>query len=83
VSPRARQVTVRVLVVLASILAVLTLVTGYVRRTVVDSDQFANRATVALHDDSVRTLIAEQITAVNFYREGDLFRVVDRLNRVR
>jgi hypothetical protein len=28
----------------------------------VDSDQFANRATVALRDDSVRSLIAEQVT---------------------
>ena len=32
----------------------------YVRRAVVDADQFANRATAALQDDSVRSLIAER-----------------------
>jgi hypothetical protein len=41
---------------------VLAIVAGYARHAVVDSDQFANRATVALNDDSVRTLIAEKIT---------------------
>ena len=40
----------------------LALVVGYVRRAAVDSDQFANRATVALGDPSVRSLIAEQVT---------------------
>ena len=32
------------------------------RHAAVDSDQFANRATAALRDDSVRSLIAEKIT---------------------
>ena len=41
---------------------VLALVAGYVRRAAVDSDQFANRATAALRDDSVRSLIAEKVT---------------------
>ena len=48
--------------VLASLVAVLALVAGYARQTVVNSDQFANRATAALRDDSVRSLIAEKIT---------------------
>ena len=36
-------------------LVALALVAGYARRAVVDSDQFANRATAALRDDSVRS----------------------------
>ena len=72
-SPRARQITTRVLVVLASVCIVLALVAGYVRRAVVDSDQFANRATVALRDDSVRSLIAEKVTdEVVLKQERDL-----------
>src|SRR6266545_4629511 len=41
---------------------VLALVAGYARRAVVDSDQFANRATAALNDDNVKTLVADRIT---------------------
>ena len=41
---------------------VLALMAGYVRRAAVDSDQFANRATVAMSDESVRSLIAERVT---------------------
>src|SRR5919197_513110 len=52
----------RALVVLASVAMVLAIVAGYARRAVVDSDQFSNRATVALGDPSVRTLIADKIT---------------------
>jgi hypothetical protein len=52
----------RTLVVLASVGMVLALAAGYARRAVVDSDQFANRATVALSDDNVKSLIAERIT---------------------
>jgi hypothetical protein len=58
----SRRLLARALVVLASVAIVLALVVGYTRRAVVDSDQFANRATVALRDDSVRSLIAQQIT---------------------
>ena len=50
------------LVVLASVALVLALVAGYARRTVVDSDQFANRATAALDDDNVKSLVADKIT---------------------
>jgi hypothetical protein len=57
-----RQVAVRALVVAASLVLVLALIAGYVRRAGVDSDQFANRATVALRDDSVRSLIADKVT---------------------
>ena len=52
----------RALVVLSSCLLVLALVAGYVERAAFDSDQFANRATEALRDDSVRSLIAQRIT---------------------
>jgi hypothetical protein len=67
------MVTVRALIVLASACLVVALVAGYVRRVAVDSDQFANRATAALSDDSVRSLIAEKITDdVVIERERDL-----------
>jgi hypothetical protein len=55
-------VAVGALVVLAAVAMVLALAVGYVRRAAVDSDQFANRATVALSDESVRSLIAERVT---------------------
>jgi hypothetical protein len=61
-TPRGRRVVVRLLVAAASVAIVLALVAGYVRRAAVDSDQFANRATAALRDDSVRELVAERIT---------------------
>ena len=52
---------------------VLALVAGYARRTIVDSDQFANRATAALRDESVRTVIAERVTdEVVLRRQADL-----------
>ena len=68
-----RAVGARVLVVLAAIVAALALVAGYVRHAAVNSNQFANRATVALRDDSVRTLIAERVTdEVVLKNEADL-----------
>jgi len=70
---RRRAVGARVLVVLASVLMVLALVAGYARRAIVDSDQFANRATAALRDESVRTVIAERVTdEVVLQRQADL-----------
>ena len=61
------------LVVLSSLAILLALLAGYVRRVAVDSDQFANRATVALQDDSVRTLIAERVTDdIVLAKESDL-----------
>src|SRR5918992_646609 len=59
---RSRRVVVRLLVVAASAVMVLALAAGYTRRAAVDSDQFANRATAALRDDSVQALAAERIT---------------------
>src|SRR3712207_1553971 len=61
-SPRVRGPLVATLVVVASLGLLLALVAGYVRRAAVDSDQFANRATAALRDDSVRALVAAQVT---------------------
>ena len=70
---RARRLIARVLVVAASLFLGLALVTGYVRGAAVDSDQFANRATAALQDDSVRSLIAEKLTdEVVLKRQRDL-----------
>lgn len=57
-----RRVAVGALVVLAVVAMVLALMVGYVRRAAVDSDQFANRATVAVSAESVRSLIAERVT---------------------
>src|SRR3954471_23603802 len=57
-----RPLAARVLLVLACVVLVLALVAGYVRLTVIDADQFANRATAALRDDSVKSLIAQKIT---------------------
>ena len=48
--------------VLASLAILLALVVAYARQAAVNSDQFANRATVALRNDSVRALIAQQVT---------------------
>src|SRR3712207_4567406 len=59
---RGRRLAVAVLMALGLVAMVLALMAGYVQRAVVDSDQFANRATVALSDESVRTLVAEQVT---------------------
>jgi hypothetical protein len=68
-----RQRAARVLVVLASLAIVLALVAAYARQSAVDSDQFANRATAALQDDSVRSLLAQKITdEVVLKNEGDL-----------
>jgi hypothetical protein len=40
----------------------LAVLVGYARHALFNSDQFANRATAALRDPSVRTLVAERIT---------------------
>jgi hypothetical protein len=72
-SERGPGVVARGLVVAACIVLLLALVAGYVRLTVIDSDQFANRATAALRDDSVKSLIAEKITDdVVLKNEADL-----------
>ena len=64
---------VPVLVVVASVAILLALLVGYVDRAAVNSDQFANRATAALRDDSVRSLVAEHVTdELVLKRQSDL-----------
>jgi hypothetical protein len=68
-----RRIAARVLVVLASLALLLALVAAYARQSTVDSDQFANRASAALADDSVRSLIAQKVTdEVVLKNEADL-----------
>ena len=70
---RWRRRAARTLVVLAALAIMLALVAAYARQATVDSDQFANRATDALSDDSVRSLVAEKITdEVVLKNEADL-----------
>ena len=59
---RGSRLAATALVVVASLAILLAVAVGYVRRAAVDSDQFANRATAALKDDNVRSLVAERIT---------------------
>jgi hypothetical protein len=62
-----------VLVGLASAAILLAMIAAYARQATVNSDQFANRATAALRDDSVRSLIAQKITdEVVLKNEADL-----------
>jgi hypothetical protein len=77
---RWRTFGARALVVLASLAILLALVAAYARQAAVDSDQFANRANAALHDDSVRSLIAQKVTdEVVLKNEEDLIaaRLID------
>src|SRR3954468_15905974 len=60
--PRAKDSTVGLLVVLASIAMFLAVLSAYARRTLADTDQFANRGTAALRDPAVRALTAERVT---------------------
>jgi hypothetical protein len=70
---RWRRLAARTLVVLASLAIMLALVAAYARQTTVDSDQFANRATDALSDESVRSLVAQKVTdEVVLKNEADL-----------
>jgi hypothetical protein len=70
---RWRRFAARALVVLASLAIMLALVAAYAREVTVNSDQFANRATEALRDDSVSSLVAQKITdEVVLKNEGDL-----------
>lgn len=68
--------------VLAALAAALALVAGYVRHAVVDSDQFANRATAALRDDAVRARIGTRVTDEVLAREPDLIAVRPLLESV-
>jgi hypothetical protein len=44
------------------VVATLALLVGYVRYTAIDSNQFADRATSALRNDDVKSLIATEVT---------------------
>lgn len=62
-SGKGRRFGVGTLVVVACVAIVLAVVVGYVQRAATNSDQFANRATAALQDSSVRSLIAEPMSS--------------------
>jgi hypothetical protein len=51
-----------VLVVLASVALLLTMVVGYARHALLNSGQFADRATVALQESPVRARLAQRVT---------------------
>jgi hypothetical protein len=61
-APEARRVAATALVVATSVLLVAATLTGYARRALFDSDQFADRSTSTLRDSSVRTLIGDEVT---------------------
>jgi hypothetical protein len=57
-----RNVLARALAVLAALALVLAVAASYIRSTVVDSNQFADRATIVLHNPSIRSLITNTVT---------------------
>ena len=61
-SERARGIAGPVLAVLAALLLLLALVTGYASGALFDSDEFADRATAALEDEAVQSEIARRVT---------------------
>lgn len=70
---RRRTLLGRLLVVIISLLAGLALVTAYVQHVAGDAEQLADRATVALQEDGVRSLVAERVTdEVILAQEADL-----------
>lgn len=72
-SEHRRRLAVRAAVAVAGALGALALVTGYVERTVVDSDRFADRATVAVQNERLREPLAERIADdVVLRRRADL-----------
>src|SRR4029079_7366231 len=59
----------------AGVSGALALVAGYARHAVVNSDQFANRATAALEDPAVRALISTRVADQVPAQEPDLIAV--------
>ena len=57
-----RRALSNVLIVLAALALALSLVSGYAKRAVFNSDQFANRAAAALDDDAVQTQLSTRVT---------------------
>ena len=69
----ARRIGATGLVWLTAVLLLLATLFGYARRSLLDSNQFAGRATATLRDDSVRSLIAQRVTdQVVLRQEADL-----------
>jgi hypothetical protein len=60
------------LALLAGVVLVLAVGVGYLQRSVGDADRFADRATAALRDDRVRTVVAERVTDGLVRQEPDL-----------
>lgn len=59
---RTRRIASALLLSLAALCLVVALLTGYARTALLDSEQFADRATAALRTDAVRDLVAQRIT---------------------
>jgi hypothetical protein len=57
-----RRTAASVLTVVAAILLVGAAVAGYAQRALLDSDQFADRATAALRDPAVSSVVGEKVT---------------------
>jgi hypothetical protein len=74
--PDPRRSLATVLVVLTSVLLVAATLAGYARHALLDSDQFADRATATLRDSSVRTVIGDRVTdRVVLSNDADLLAV--------
>ncbi len=58
----SRRTAATALTVVASILLVGAALAGYAQRALLDSGQFADRATAALRDPAVRDLVGERVT---------------------
>lgn len=61
-TPAPRRTGVRIMVVLASLSLLLAVVSGYLSREVVDANRFTTRATAALDNPDVRSLVVARIT---------------------
>ncbi len=60
------------LALLAGVVLVLAVGVGYLQRSIGDGDRFADRATAALRDDRVRSVVAERVTDGLVRQEPDL-----------
>src|SRR5262245_9750982 len=58
----SRRTAATVLTVVAAILLVGASLAGYAQHALLDSDQFADRATAALRDPAVRNVVGERVT---------------------
>jgi len=74
-SERGRRIAAVALAVLAALALLLALVSGYAWRAVFDSDQFADRATVALGNQAVRDEAGRRITDELVAADPDLVAV--------